>query len=197
VNTAINLLTAVPLWLFVALIFCAYKVYRLWRSDKTTIGRKWSWTIALILLVFVHFVNFQILYNGLFFAGPASGQIVDANTAKPIAGARVMLVWRTAAAPIAMPWYTEIFDFECSIYSEPVFADGNGKYSFRWHGDQVIHGGCIDASIYVHVPTYDSSSANIDLMTQEQSATAAFGKVLIHLKKVPVDPYGIRAGEPQ
>lgn len=130
------LATSVRVWLLILLVLFLFSRYRLRsQTDENMVKMRNSFSRYIKVLAWANGFFFVLNMNAWLFSGPISGRVVDAETGKPIAGARVSAgCGHDSPPPIKMPWYVVILYQRGPGVGRKTTSDVNGYYRLPWWG---------------------------------------------------------------
>lgn len=146
-----DVLTSMPFWLLFALLFCLRKIYRKRKEAKASgVSTPNLWYVLAVPLFLANVITMVTIVQAARYSGPISGQVVDAVTKVPMAGARVVVICRsTSSGLFRYPWYVAWLVYSQKEVSRVVFTNSEGRFNVGWFGPYVLKGRC----------EYDSLSA--------------------------------------
>lgn len=161
VNEIIFLATSIRVWLLILLVVFLVSRYRLRSQTDENLGKiRNSFSQYIKVLAWVNGIIFVFNINALFFSGPISGRVVDADTGMPISGVSVLAECSHENAPIIFTWYFELFRQKGKGAGRVTITDADGYYHLPWYGYDSWKSACfknevdysVDGYSYYHLP---------------------------------------------
>ena len=138
-----DVLTSMPFWLLCALLFCLRKIYRKRKEVKAAgANPPYLWYALAIPLFLANVIGMFTIVQAIRYSGPVSGQVIDAVTKAPMAGARVVVTCRRTSAPFRYPWYVAWLVYSQKDVSRVVFTNSEGRFNVGWFGPEVLKCRC-------------------------------------------------------
>lgn len=190
-----DVLTSMPFWLLFALLFCLRKIYRRRKEAKASgASPPYLWYVLAVPLFLANLIMMHPNVQAIRCSGPVSGQVIDAITKVPMAGARVVVICHSATAPIRYPWYVAWLVYSRKTASRVAFTNGEGRFKVGWFGPDVLKSLCEYDALSVTAAGYERYSfpTHVDGVHIAHPA-AAFSNHIIEMaltgKKVsPIQP---------
>ncbi|MDO8477523.1 MAG: carboxypeptidase-like regulatory domain-containing protein [Candidatus Rokubacteria bacterium] len=107
----------------------------------------WRSSASVCLLLGVAFSLAAGCGHLVYSSGPYSGQVVDAETGRPVAGAAVVAIWTRE-----MPTGPEVAEGDWDVYE--TLSDGNGQFAIPHRTHFTPFGWILEPKLKVYYPAY-------------------------------------------